>query len=137
MRSLEGTSRAFAFDDRFARCQGRHGVPPSVKRIVYVSASSGGGHDGTARALVESGRRLFGGDAHQEIIDFYGGGVLRGLPFLARVRYHLNWFWWLFLTLTDSRLVTRTLAALLRPFAVRFLRRQIGARPDVLVAVHF
>jgi processive 1,2-diacylglycerol beta-glucosyltransferase len=106
-------------------------------RIIYVSASSGGGHDSMARALAEAAARTFGAGAQQETVDFYGSPALRGLPWLARVRYHTTWLWWLFCAATDFRVVIRALALVIVPLAVRSLRRRIGARPDVLVAVHF
>jgi UDP-N-acetylglucosamine:LPS N-acetylglucosamine transferase len=111
-----------------------HDVP---RRVVYLSASSGGGHDAVARAMTALGSAEFGSALEQQTLDFYGGGWLRKFPFLARIRYHSDVLWRVVLASTDSRAVVWIITTLFRPFALRWLRSRVSTAPDFLVAVHF
>jgi hypothetical protein len=98
---------------------------------------SGGGHDGVAAALGELVQQAFGGGVKQCRADIYGAGTLNLLPWMAKLRYHCDPLWRAFYCGTDNRLAVAACAAAVRPLALRRLRAQLPAAPDVLVAVHF
>ena len=106
-------------------------------RVAYLSASSGGGHDGVARAMSALASAAFGSDVEQYTIDLYGGSSLKLLPRASRIRYRSDLLWRLYYRSTDRRWIVRLLVALLRPLALRWLRSQLPTPPDALVAVHF
>src|SRR5687768_4732082 len=69
-------------------------------RVAYLSASSGGGHDGVARAMSALVSAAFGPDVEQQTIDLYGGSSLKLLPQASRIRYRSDFLWKLYYNTT-------------------------------------
>ncbi len=86
---------------------------------------------------MDLGAALFGDGVDQRRTDIYAGGPLTTLPLLSRLRYNSALLWKTFFAGTDSKVVSRALAASLRPLAMRRLRASLPEAPDMLVAVHF
>lgn len=109
------------------------------KRIVFLSAKSGGGHDGAARSLIQLIQARFPDQYAFAIIDIYNGKIDKTLPFLAQIRHHSDVIWRLFLLLTNNRFTV----ALGRFFMARYMMGRIKKQLpndgpiDLLVAVHF
>lgn len=109
------------------------------KRIVFLSAKSGGGHDGAARSLIQLIQARFPDQYSFTIIDIYNGKIDKTLPFLAQIRHHSDVIWRLFLLLTNNRFAV----ALGRLFMARYMIGRIKKQlPNdgpiaLLVAVHF
>lgn len=109
------------------------------KRIVFLSAKSGGGHDGAARALIQLIESRFPGQYVFDIIDIYNDKVDKALPFLAQIRHHSDLLWRLFLGLTNNRFFVAVARVFMRGYMLGQIKKQLPAntRIDVLVAVHF
>lgn len=107
----------------------------SIQHVVFLSASSGGGHNGTARAVAGWMERS-GISAQIEIVDVYGGG-LRLLPWMAVIRQHSNAVWRAFTAVMGWSPLLECCRAIMRPIVVRRCVRAIRQRPDVIVATHF
>lgn len=110
-------------------------APTAMRNVVFLSASSGGGHDGTARAFAAWMERA-GIGTSAEIVDVYGGG-LRALPWMSGIRRHSNTAWRTFAAIMERPAVMSVARALLRPIVVRRCVRAISRRPDLIVATHF
>lgn len=106
-----------------------------VQQVVFLSARSGGGHDGTARAFAAWMERA-GSCVRANIVDVYGDG-LRALPWMARVRQHSNLAWRAFTATMSWPPLLRLARAVLRPMVLRRCARAITERPDLIVATHF
>lgn len=111
-------------------------VPPP-RRIAYLSAGSGGAHHAAARALSELATEAFGDGVEQHTVDLYDRGVIRALPFLARVRAHSDAVWRAFYQGTDRRSVVNFLSPIVRALYTPRLRARLPFAPDLLVATHF
>jgi UDP-N-acetylglucosamine:LPS N-acetylglucosamine transferase len=106
-----------------------------IKDVVFLSASSGGGHNGTARAMVAWMERA-GIEARFEIVDVYAGGT-SVFPWLSRIRQRSNVIWRLFTAVMGFAPLLCVLRAIARPFVVGRCVRAIPRRPDLIVATHF
>lgn len=108
------------------------------KRIVFLSAKSGGGHDGAARALSALIEARYPGRFQFDILDIYNAKADRALPLLAQIRHHSDVIWQLFLWLTNHRFFVSSARWFMQPYMLRQIRRQLPDQPiAVLVAVHF
>jgi processive 1,2-diacylglycerol beta-glucosyltransferase len=105
-------------------------------RILFISAKSGGGHDGTAHALAHLLRAAPGANITWQCLDIYEGR-LRTLPWLARVRQHGTWLWGLFLRITAWPWVLRLLRWALAERMTRSVLDRVEQAPDVVIATHF
>jgi len=105
-------------------------------RILFISAKSGGGHDGTAHALAHLLQAAPGADVTWQCLDIYEGR-LRTLPWLARIRQHGTWLWSLFLRITAWPWVLRLLRWALAERMTRSVLARVERAPDVVIATHF
>ena len=105
-------------------------------RILFISAKSGGGHDGTAHALARLLQAVPGADITWQCLDIYEGR-LRTLPWLARIRQHGTWLWSLFLRVTAWPWMLRLLRWALAERMTRSVLARVEQAPDVVIATHF
>lgn len=106
-------------------------------RIVFLTASSGGGHDAAANALKVLITERLGNDCECILIDVYKKSLFQRLPILAKIRHHSDPLWRVFLGLTNNKPITQFIASLMRPFMIRSIGKQLPDHCDYLVAVHF
>lgn len=109
------------------------------KRIVFLSAKSGGGHDGAARSLIKLIEARHPGQYAFDVIDIYSDARDQALPFLAQIRHHSDVVWRLFLWLTNNRLFVTLARWVMSAYMTGQIRKQIrtDSAIDLLVAVHF
>lgn len=105
-------------------------------RVLFISAKSGGGHDGTARALAHLLAAAPGARITWQCLDIYEGR-LRALPWLARIRQHATWLWGLFFRVTAWPWMLRLIRWALAGRMARSVLARIEGVPDVLIATHF
>ncbi len=105
-------------------------------RILFISAKSGGGHDGTAHALAHLLQVAPGANITWQCLDIYEGR-LRTLPWLARIRQHGTWLWSLFLRITAWPWMLRLLRWALAERMTRSVLARVEQAPDVVIATHF
>jgi UDP-N-acetylglucosamine:LPS N-acetylglucosamine transferase len=106
------------------------------RHILFISAKSGGGHDGTAHALAHLLQAAPGADITWQCLDIYEGR-LRTLPWLARVRQYGTWLWSLFLKITAWPWVLRLFRWALAERMTRSVIDRVEQAPDVVIATHF
>ncbi len=111
--------------------------PAFPRRVVFLSASSGGGHDGTARALQALMTEARPGPRSFQLLDIYPRIGWRLLPWLSRVRHRSNWIWSWFYRITGHPLALRLLQRLMAGPIARAATRRVEGEPDLLVATHF
>lgn len=110
----------------------------SPVNIIFLSASSGGGHHAVAQSLsklISSLKELNG-----HTIDLYADKRLQLYPKVARMRAKLPWMWIALLVCTDNRRSITTLWRLFKPSFVRSLKKQLDQspveNPDIIIATH-
>lgn len=106
-------------------------------RIVILTASSGGGHNAAACALQTLIKDRLRGDCEFSVIDVYQKNLFQRLPVLAKIRYHSDSLWRVFLYLTNHKAIARSIARLMRPFMIRSIAKQLPEHSDYIIAVHF
>ena len=109
---------------------------PRPLRVLMVSAKSGGGHDGTARALEHWLRQAVAGPVQVQCLDVYDR-KLRALPWLARIRQHSDFIWKAFFALTEQPWALALARRALQGPLTRSVMARIEQAPDLLVATHF
>lgn len=114
----------------------RTDLTPAPLRVLALSASSGGGHDGTAQALRQLLESAHPGGIQWQCLDVYDRG-LRLLPWLARIRYHTFRGWALFNRVTEWRFVIWLYRWVMVDRLVRSVLARIDESPDLLIATHF
>lgn len=109
------------------------------KRIVFLSAKSGGGHDGAARSLIQLIQARYPDQYSFTIIDIYNGKIDKTLPFLAQIRHHSDVIWRLFLWLTNNRFSVAVGRVFMARYMMGRIKKQLPCDGpiDLLVAVHF
>lgn len=109
------------------------------KRIVFLSAKSGGGHDGAARSLIKLIEARYPGRYVFDVVDIYSDSRDQALPFLAQIRHHSDLIWRLFLWITNNRFFVTLARWVMSRYMIGQIRKQIPADSpiDLLVAVHF
>ncbi|MFY8103775.1 MAG: glycosyltransferase [Ramlibacter sp.] len=114
----------------------RTDLTPTPLRVLALSASSGGGHDGTAQALRQLLESAHPGGIQWQCLDVYDRG-LRLLPWLARVRHHTFGGWALFTRVTEWPWVLRMARWALVERLVHSVLARVDPWPDLLIATHF
>lgn len=109
------------------------GVP---LRVLALSAQSGGGHDGTARALRQLLEAAHPAGIQWQCLDVYPRS-LRLLPWLARIRHHTFGGWALFNRVTEWPWVLRLARWALVERLARSVLGRVEHGPDLLIATHF
>lgn len=105
--------------------------------IVVLSASSGGGHNAAANAILQRIRAHYGDVYQYKIVDIYRNNLVSRLPGLAKVRYQSDLIWQLFLRLTNNRQAVKLISFFMRPWMVRLIGRELPENTSHLIAVHF
>jgi len=111
--------------------------PFKSKTIVILTASSGGGHNAAAEAIVERIRDEYGNEFQFKLIDIYQKNIVARLPWLAKIRYQSDLLWRIFLLITNNRWAVKTIALIMRPYMLRQINRQLPDNTSHLIAVHF
>lgn len=109
------------------------------RRIVFLSAKSGGGHDGAARAMSQLIQARYQDQYEFDVIDIYNDKIDKALPFFSRIRHHSDFIWMLFLWITNNRFFVALARGFMRRYMLRQIKKQLpGNVPiDLLIAVHF
>lgn len=119
------------------------GGPPNpyketTANIIFLSASSGGGHHAVAESLSLLISNVQESTCHT--IDLYADPRLKLFPKVARIRAKLPWAWAGLLRCTDNPRSIGALWKMFRPGFTRSLQRQIASvhtgQPDIIIATH-
>jgi 1,2-diacylglycerol 3-beta-galactosyltransferase len=111
------------------------------KRLLILTADTGGGHRSAAEAIAEAISRLYHSAIRTEIVD----ALTHHTPFplnkighlYAPIVHYTPRLWQLLWRLTDNPRRTRWLFATMRPWVESRLQRLlIAAQPDAVVSVH-
>ena len=102
-----------------------------------LSASSGGGHNAAANAIVHRIRARYGDEYDYKIVDIYRNNIVSRLPGLAKVRYQSDFIWQVFLRLTNNRRAVQAISLFMRAHMVRLIGRELPENTSHLIAVHF
>lgn len=105
--------------------------------IVVLSASSGGGHNAAAKAIVNRIRAQYGDQYEYKIIDIYRNNLVSRLPGLAKIRYQSDFVWRLFFRITNRRWAVEVISLLMRRYMLHLISRELPKNTSHLIAVHF
>lgn len=108
-----------------------------TKTIVVLSASSGGGHNAAANAIVHRIRAQYGDKYKYKVIDIYRNNIVSRLPGMAKIRYQSDFVWQLFFSITNHRWTVQAISCVMRPYMLHLIARELPENTSHLIAVHF
>lgn len=106
-------------------------------RIVFLSASSGGGHNSAAQALINMIKKKYGSDYDYDVIDIYEDSLASNLPLAAKIRYYSDFIWKGFFSLTDNKHIVKLISSIMQPYMVKNISEKMPSHCSHLIAVHF
>ncbi|HEB27892.1 MAG TPA: hypothetical protein ENI05_08975 [Porticoccus sp.] len=132
------TSNNFLADDKQADFVSLLEKKPGGRKlkILFLSASSGGGHNSVARSLQKLLPEVQ--DCDTTLVDIYDKSWLSLFPLIAKMCARRPMWWELILKLTDNLYFIRCVWFFLTPLFVRDLlrREELSNKPDIIIATH-
>jgi processive 1,2-diacylglycerol beta-glucosyltransferase len=107
------------------------------ENIVFISASSGGGHNSAAHALKTLINERYTDRYTFQIIDIYKDSFFSKLPLVAKIRYHSDFIWGKFIFVSNNKFMVKVFSWMMKPSMLRALNKQMPPHCSHLIAVHF